>query len=197
MSRGSNGTELTVPSALFQARCGPWVCFRSLFVPCVGVCSFVDCDQIGIEFIVPRLPQNCFALSDLLPSTMSQDAKMRRSNVVFGDPRPQYNQGLWVSATKSTQSSVAQSSKGSEHIRKLKEEREKTAQMKRALQASSLQLGNSQLTEKSWKSTSHRPEFSAEQRAAARGQLDPAVARRIKVSKYVFACNRGLVLRPR
>ena len=110
----------------------------------------------------------------------------RRSNVVFGDKRGEYNRGMWVSATRSVQTSVAEAGIRPEHAAKKKQEREKVANMKKALQTSSLVLGSANHDETTWKSSNYRPPLTREQQDAARGKLDPEVARRIKKSKCVL-----------
>ena len=107
--------------------------------------------------------------------------KMRKSNVVFGDPRYK----SYVSVTRSTQSSVANSSKGVAAQHEREAEREKVASMKRGLQASTVQLGDDSLDESTWRSTNKRDPYSRAEANAARGELDPAVSTRIRKSKSV------------
>ena len=109
--------------------------------------------------------------------------KARQSNIVMGDRRSNYNRGMWVSATRSVQTSVADSSKDPKHYAKLQEERQNTAKMKAQLQSSSLVLGSANDDERTWKSHNSRKPYTRAEQDAARGQLDPVVAGRLKKSK--------------
>ena len=105
-------------------------------------------------------------------------ADMRKSHISFGDPR--YTN--YISVTRSTQGSVASSVSGASASTRAAEREQREAQI-RAQKASSLQLGDASYDERSWRSHNDRPEPTAAQRREARGQLDPAVATRIRQSK--------------
>jgi hypothetical protein len=106
-----------------------------------------------------------------------------KSNIVFGDKRDDYNGGMWVSSTRSVQTAVAVSSANPAQAKKMAEERERVAEMKKGLQTSSLHFGSANHDESTWQSSNYQKPLTQEEQEEGRGKLDPKVAARISKSK--------------